>query len=122
MKNICGDDNRLHCQAYMKPWHTSSPARDGREVDAMGIKEIILQKLLDNIGEGIHSGLRKATDGAEAIKAYRAIKAMPNKEWEGVLRWACEPITDYLFTALRPYLATLPTAAGADKEDGGNNA
>lgn len=35
MKNICGDDNCLHCQAYMKPWHTSSPAPAGREVDTV---------------------------------------------------------------------------------------
>lgn len=37
------------------------------------------------IGEGLHTGLRKVCDSQEAALAYRGIDQMPDDEWRGVL-------------------------------------
>lgn len=39
------------------------------------------------IGQGFHTGLRKALDSHAAIVAWRAINDLPQEDWDAVLEW-----------------------------------
>lgn len=47
--------------------------------------EPTLQDVSDQLGEAFHTALRKASDHPEAVRAWRAIDALPTEEWDAVL-------------------------------------
>jgi len=47
------------------------------------------------LGEGIHTGLRKAADSPQSARAWRAIRDMPDGEWNRVVAFAADPIWTY---------------------------
>ncbi len=48
--------------------------------------------LISYFGEGIHTGLRKATDNLYAARAHQAITEMPDEDWRAVLEFAFQQI------------------------------
>ncbi len=48
------------------------------------------------VGEGVHTSLRKFTDSKEGADAWNAINKMSNEEWHGVCEIVAEVIVDGL--------------------------
>ena len=48
------------------------------------------------IGEGVHTGLRKAIDSPQSSVAWRAIKDLPDGEWGIVIEFAMSGILPWL--------------------------
>lgn len=48
--------------------------------------------MISYLGEGIHTGLRKAIDHPCAMRAHRAIADMPNEDWHEVLEFAFQQV------------------------------
>jgi hypothetical protein len=44
----------------------------------------------EQIGEGIHAGLRKVGQSSAANGAWLAINNMPNDEWDAILEWVVD--------------------------------
>lgn len=54
------------------------------------------QDLRSLIGEGVHTGLRKAVDSHESSVAWNAIQDLPSGEWGAVLDFAMDCIVPWL--------------------------
>jgi hypothetical protein len=50
------------------------------------------------LGEGFHTGLRKAADSPESSQAWNAIRAMDPKEWSSVVDFVAGPVWGYLLS------------------------
>lgn len=50
--------------------------------------------LVEQMGEGLHTALRKACESPESHDAWVAISRMPDAEWNDALRWAAPHILD----------------------------
>lgn len=44
------------------------------------------------LGEGIHTGLRKAVDSHESVVVWQAINRLPDDEWHTVLVWLVDAL------------------------------
>ena len=48
------------------------------------------------IGEGVHTGLRKAADSHASGRAWQAIRDMPVGEWDSVLDFVADGLMPWL--------------------------
>ena len=57
------------------------------------------QMLVEQLGEGFHSGFRKAADCKEAMPIHRLINEMPREDWLAVIHWVVDGVPwDQIFT------------------------
>lgn len=47
-----------------------------------------LKTVRDQLGEAIHTGLRKGADGGGSDEAWRAIRDMSDKQWSNAVQFA----------------------------------
>ena len=50
----------------------------------------LLETIQVSLGEGIHTGFRKATDHEAANRAWKAIKDLPHEDWAAVCHFALD--------------------------------
>jgi|1185.fasta_scaffold158699_2 hypothetical protein len=50
------------------------------------------------LGEGFHTGLRKAADSPESSQAWKAISEMKPEEWSEVVEFVAGPVWEYIRT------------------------
>lgn len=48
------------------------------------------------IGEGVHTGLRKACDSRQSTVAHHAISDLPDGEWEAAVTFAADAVIEYI--------------------------
>lgn len=48
--------------------------------------------MISYLGEGIHTGLRKASGNIYAQRAWDAIREMPDEDWKAILEFAFQEI------------------------------
>jgi len=50
------------------------------------------------LGEGFHTGLRKAAESPASSQAWNGIREMPPKEWSAVVEFVAGPVWGYLLS------------------------
>ncbi len=57
--------------------------------------------LVSNLGEGLHSGMRKAVDSDQSAALYRIVHTMPDDEWRAIIEWALDGLGPENFVVFR---------------------
>lgn len=75
-----------------------------------------LRQAFDDLGEGIHTSLRKVADSRQSIVAWNAIAAMPPDDWARAVDWVRLIILERILAIVEKMVLVALNAPESDEE------